>query len=311
MAYATALYDLPSAIIGVLIIVENIIVCYIVYRFRSLRTWTNGFIASLAVSDILFGAILVPFHIIDETAPANGYLIAMVLLVNITNLLSTTFDRYLAVLKPFVYVTFMGKSFRRIVITAWVLPIVISLLPLLWHANPMTTIHTVYLFFVLILGILIPYVLIILAYIRIFREVIKQVQKVAKLCGGRDRHTLRKRRDAAINEGKRLATEAKVAKVFAVITAIFVVGWMPLVYMTIVGALHKMELIPSSLPIIAWYTLCFSTLINAPIYAYFKSDFRSSFKKLFICRKEERLLRSLEFPKENGEPARNKQLTVS
>lgn len=298
MAYDTAL---PSAIIGVLIVVENIIVCYIVYRFPSLRTWTNGFITSLAVSDILFGVIIVPFHIIDEKHPANGYLIAMVLLVNITNLLSTTFDRYLAVLKPFLYVTFMGKSFRRIVIMAWIIPIAISLLPLVWKADPMTTIHTVYLFFVLILGILIPYVLIILAYIRIFREVIKQVQKVAKLFGARDRHTLRKRRDAAINEGKRLASEAKVAKVFAVITAIFVVGWMPLVYMTIVGALHKMELIPSSLPVIAWYTLCFSTLINAPIYAYFKSDFRSSFKKLFACRKGERLLHSLD--KENGEPS--------
>jgi hypothetical protein len=307
MDYATTI---PSGVLGALIAIENIIVCYIVYRFRDLRTWTNGFIASLAVSDILFGVILVPFHIIDETSPANGYLIAIVLLVNIANLLSTTFDRYLAVLKPFLYVTFMGKAFRRIVIAAWILPIALALLPLLWGADPMTTTHTVYLFFVLILGILIPYVLIIIAYIRIFREVIKQVKKVAKLCGGRDRHTMRKRRDAAINEGKRLATEAKVAKVFAVITAIFVVGWMPLVYMNIVGALHKMELVPSSLPVIAWYTLCISTLINAPIYAYFKSDFRSSLKTILSCKNHERLLHSFERYKTNYEPTNTHNTTV-
>ncbi|KAK3726799.1 hypothetical protein QZH41_007216, partial [Actinostola sp. cb2023] len=194
----TNLTTIPSAVLGGVITIENLMVCFLVYRFRYLKTWTNGFIASLAVSDILFGVIVVPLHIVDEMSPATGYLIAMVLLVNIANLLSTTFDRYLAVLKPFLYTTFMEKAFCRIVVSAWIAPIVISMLPLLWSADPMTTIHTVYLLCVLLLGILIPYVLIIIAYTRIFREVIKQVKRVVKLCVAKDRHS--KRRDAAIKE---------------------------------------------------------------------------------------------------------------
>lgn len=157
---------------------------------------------------------------------------------------------------------------------------VVSLLPLIWKADPNTTVHTVYLLCLLVLGILLPYTLIIIAYVRIFREVIKQVRKLVKLCVQCDEGS-RTNRDAAMKETKRMATEAKVAKVFAVVTGIFVIGWMPLVYMTSVQAMHKLELIPASLPTIAWYTLCVSALVNAPIYAYFKSDFRRSLRKIF------------------------------
>jgi len=278
-----------SGVLGALITVENIVVCLLVYRFRYLRTWTNGFIASLAVSDILFGVVLVPVHIIEAMLPAKGYLIAVVLLVNIANLLSTTFDRYLAVLKPFMYSTFMEKHFRHILVLAWVVPIIIALLPLVWSADPNTTIHTVYLLCVLLLGILVPYILIIIAYVRIFREVIRQVRKITKLQVSQDKQAMRKRRDA-VKETKRMATEAKVAKVFAVVTGIFVVGWMPLVYMTVVEALHKIELIPATLPIIAWFALCISNLVNAPIYAYFKADFRRSMKTVFRIKNNEQLL---------------------
>lgn len=295
------LQTVPSAVLGALITIENIIVCLLVYRFRYLRTWTNGFIASLAVSDILFGVILVPVHIIDAMSPANGYLIAVVLLVNIANLLSTTFDRYLAVLKPFMYSTFMEKHFRHILVLAWVVPTIVALLPLVWSADPNTTIHTVYLLCVLLLGILIPYILIIIAYVRIFREVIKQVRKITKLQISQDKQAMRKRRDA-VKETKRMATEAKVAKVFAVVTGIFVAGWMPLVYMTVIEALHKIELIPASLPIIAWFTLCVSTLVNAPIYAYFKADFRRSMKTVFRIRTEDqRLLTTTDKHNEKGD----------
>lgn len=307
---AAYIQTVPSAVLGALITIENIIVCLLVYRFRYLRTWTNGFIASLAISDILFGVIIVPLHIVDAMSPANGYLIAMVLLVNIANLLSTTFDRYLAVLKPFLYTTFMGRHFRHVLVMAWAVPIVIAILPLVWTADPNTTIHTVYLLCVLLLGILVPYVLIIIAYIRIFREVIKQVRKMAKFQVTHDKQILRKRRDV-IKESKRMATEAKVAKVFAVVTGIFVVGWMPLVYMTVLEALHMIELIPPSLPIVAWYTLCISTLVNAPIYAYFKSDFRRSMKTVLkVKNRDEHLLNMTDEQRERGDESSQMMLAA-
>ncbi|EDO47588.1 predicted protein, partial [Nematostella vectensis] len=268
---------ISSLLLGLLIVSENLFVCYIVYRFRRLRTYTNGFVASLAVSDILFGAVLVPLHVFVEHSPVNSYLIAIILMVNIANLLLCTFDRYLAVLKPFHYATHMAKIFHKVIVLAWLVPIFVGLLPLFWDTDPARMAHTIYLFCTLAIGILIPYLLILFAYVRIFREVQKQVRKLAKI-------SLCDQYAPSFKEKKKMASEVRVAKVFAVIAGIFVLSWMPLVFMNAADALHVPQVIPESLPVIAWYTLNFSSMINAPIYAFFKSDFRRALKTILVCK---------------------------
>ena len=94
---------IPLGILGVLITLENLLVCFLVYRFRKLRTFTNGFIVSLALSDILFGAVLIPVNIADQSNPANGYLVSLILFANVTNLFAVTLDRYLAVMNSLRY----------------------------------------------------------------------------------------------------------------------------------------------------------------------------------------------------------------
>lgn len=265
---------IPLGILGVLITLENLLVCFLVYRFRKLRTFTNGFVVSLALSDVLFGAVLIPVNITDEKNPVNAYLISFILFANVTNLFAVTLDRYLAVMNSLRYSYTMTKYFVKILLTAWILPVPLTLLPLAWNHG--STAETIYLFFIVI-GVMVPYIFILFAYIKIFREVARQVKNLAKLATYENQLQ-------ATKEGKRVTSEARVARVFAIIAGIFVISWMPVFYMTAADALNRDEVIPPVLPIVSWYTMTAGSLANAAVYAFFKGDFRNAFLRLFHCR---------------------------
>lgn len=266
--------------LGFIITVESLVVCFMVYRYRTLRTFNNGFVVSLVLSDILFGAVLLPVIIHDAASLAAGFLVAVILMANVTNMFAVTLDRFLAVMKPLIYHVTMAKHFTKIVVLAWLLPIGITLIPIAYDGDRTRSAHKIYLFGILIIGILIPYIFILVAYVMIFREVSRQVRNLAKL------QNLRFDQDA-LKEGKRVTGEARMARVFALIAGIFVLTWLPVVYMTTVEAIGRSveTLVPEVLTTISWYTLCMGSITNAPIYALFKSDFRKAFQKMLRLRK--------------------------
>lgn len=267
---------IPLGILGVLITLENLLVCFLVYRFRKLRTFTNGFVVSLAISDILFGAVLIPVNVADQLNPANGYLVSFILFANVTNLFAVTLDRYLAVMNSLRYSYTMTKHFVKILLTAWILPIPLSLVPLFWNNKRGITAETVYLFFI-VGGVVVPYIFILFAYIKIFRQVARQVKNLAKLA------TYDNQQQAA-REGRRVTGEARVARVFAMIAGIFVISWMPVFFMTAADAVERSNIVPTVLSTISWYTMTAGSLLNAAVYAFFKRDFRNAFLRLFRCR---------------------------
>lgn len=267
-------------VIGAIIAIENLLVCFVVFRHRNLRTFTNGFIVSLAFSDALFGGVLIPLSFADKNGMAGEYLKAIILQANIFNLLAVTFDRYLAILVPLRYLEIMDKHFLKLPLAAWIAPVLISLIPLSWNNNFDTTAHRVYLICILILGIVIPYILILCAYVRIFREVARLVKSLA--ASAMQNYPLDGR---VMEERGRVHSEARVTRIFAVIAAIFVISWMPVIYMTTVIAVERPDLIPEELITVSWFTLVIGSFVNAPIYALFKSDFRKTLARM-ICRKK-------------------------
>ncbi|XP_031569711.1 melanopsin-like [Actinia tenebrosa] len=278
--------DVVLGVLGTLIALENIVVCVLVICYKSLRTYTNGFIVSLAVADFLYGALIIPLFLANASEVINSYILSMVLLANITTLMSVTFDRYLIVLHPFVYDTFMARYFFVVVIVSWLVPISVSLIPLFYASNFTQTGHKVYVYFLVILGVVIPYFLILLGYIRIFQHVVRQVKYLARLDPARDDE------GKARQEGKRVTSEAYVARIFAIIAAIFIVSWMPVVYMTFVGNIGRQDLIPKALQMVSWVTLSLGSLVNAPIYAYAKKDFRGVMKRIIFYKRRRVTLRN-------------------
>ena len=118
--------------------VVNGFVILLVYSKRQLRTKTNAFVLSLAVADFGVGMIIVPSRFFcsfaTECTPSSkeGLIVMFVRIFTFyasgTNLVSLVLERYVAVVKPLTYMTFMTR--RRViqmVLISWGSPFLFSL----------------------------------------------------------------------------------------------------------------------------------------------------------------------------------------
>ena len=119
--------------LSILTVVLNGFVIFLVCRKRQLRTETNTFIVSLAVADFGVGMIAVPSlffcSLPTECTPRfkEGLIVMFVRVFTSyasgTNLVSLVLERYIAVVRPLKYLTFMKR--RRViqmVLTSWGIP---------------------------------------------------------------------------------------------------------------------------------------------------------------------------------------------
>ncbi|XP_072177291.1 dopamine receptor 2-like [Diadema setosum] len=127
-----------------LTIFGNTLVIAAVYRERSLRTVTNLFIVSLAFADLLVGAIVVPFSIIDTLT--GGYWFfddvwcdlwhafdVLGCTASILNLCVISLDRYWAVTHPMSYPTRVTKRMACFfILLVWLASAGISFPCILW-----------------------------------------------------------------------------------------------------------------------------------------------------------------------------------
>ena len=124
--------------LSILTMVVNGFVIFLVCNKRQLRTKTNAFVVSLAVADFGVGMIVVPSHffcsLTTECTPRSkeGLIVTFVRVFTIyasgTNLVSLVLERYVAVVKPLKYLTFMKR--RRViqmVVTSWGIPSLFTL----------------------------------------------------------------------------------------------------------------------------------------------------------------------------------------
>ena len=124
--------------LSILTMVVNGFVIFFVCSKRHLRTKTNAFVVSLAVADFGFGMIAVPSRffcsLATECTPRSKersiviFLWVFTLYASGTNLVSLVLERYVAVMKPFKYLTFMKR--RRViqmVLTSWGIPFLFTL----------------------------------------------------------------------------------------------------------------------------------------------------------------------------------------
>lgn len=256
--------------------IANGAVCLLVCINRNLRTYTNGFIVSLAVSDILVGVTLFLQYALSVVSPvALNILYTTALVGSVANLSAVTFDRHLACMKPFNYAEIIAKYFGTIVTLCWITAVTSAVLPVCWLDSDVAALALkIYQFCILILGIAAPYIWIFLCYLRIFR----QVRKIVK----REKEITNSVHGRSLNEStaNRVSSEAKVAKVFGVIAVMFVLSWLPIIWTTLVYAVGKPHLLPEAITVLSPFTLAFGSIINPVIYSFMKPDFRTVGRKL-------------------------------
>lgn len=267
---------IPISVLAILVMIANGAVCLLVCINKNLRTYTNGFVVSLAVSDILVGVTLFLQYALSVESPvALNVLYTTALVGSVANLSAVTFDRYLACMKPFNYEQIIAKYFGTIVTLCWITAVTSAVLPVCWLDSDMAALALeIYQFCILLLGIAAPYIWIFICYLRIFRQVrtiVRRERQITNSVHGR-----------SLNEStaKRVSSEAKVAKVFGVIAAMFVLSWLPIIWTTLVHAVGKPHLLPDAITVLSPFTLAFGSIINPVIYSFMKPDFRTVCKKL-------------------------------
>ena len=130
------------ALLNVIVIFGNGLVVVAVFTQNQLRTVTNTFIVSLAVSDLLLGIVVLPFSSANEvlhywvfgTIWCSAWLAVDVWLctASILNLCAISLDRYLAISRPFRYPVLMSPSRAKLTVgLVWLLALAICSPPLL------------------------------------------------------------------------------------------------------------------------------------------------------------------------------------
>ena len=117
--------SIPGWILAVFTVVGNGLVIFLITTRRSLRTTTNWFVLSLAVADFGVGAVYYPSRsscsvdvgtcVAEKIAYAFGSLFVD---AAAANLCALTLDRYLAIVHPLRYVTFMTKKRVALIVSA-------------------------------------------------------------------------------------------------------------------------------------------------------------------------------------------------
>ena len=261
-------------ILSVIIVVANCSVCVLVCFNKTLRTYTNWLVLSLAVSDILTGGVLLPILLLKPTSLVTSYFTALILLSGVANACAVTYDRYVAIIKPLLYPHLAPNLFKKALVVSWLIPAIYTLLPLAWNTDPTKTIHIVYIVCLEVFGVVVPYIFIIFAYVRIFRQVRRSL-------------TMRKVFESAREQRKerrRFSSDAQVARVFCIVSTAFLLSWLPILYLTTAyRVFNRPDLLPDVLVTISLFTVATSSLVNPLIYAFLKPDFRVLIRN--FCRK--------------------------
>ena len=120
----------------ILTMVANGFFIFFVCSKRQLRTKTNAFVVSLAMADFDVGIFAAPSRLLYSTVneyisdkKASLRIISMFFVcASVTNLFSLVLERYIAVVKPLEYLTFMKRRrFIQMVFTSWEIPFLFTL----------------------------------------------------------------------------------------------------------------------------------------------------------------------------------------
>ena len=112
----------------ILTITGNAFIIFLVCCKRQLRTKTNAFVVSLAVADFCVGMTAVPllFFAKDATPEAKeeDFIRWLFTDASAANMCSLVLDRYMAIVKPLNYLTFMKRRrVIQIVSLSWAIPV--------------------------------------------------------------------------------------------------------------------------------------------------------------------------------------------
>ena len=290
-------------VVMIVTILGNSLVCITIYVDRRLRSPTNWFIASLAVSDLSYALSVLPFRIVSTVLKIQElwfchlwiWMDMYCVAASLANLAVISLDRHLKITKPFDYHRKMTKwrsfaaiggvwlyaaTLSTVSIIAWPGEPGVVLSPSGLCSNTNKTFYTV----AIIVAFLCPLIVLAVCYSMILRTAWIQFSKMQLLASAY----------ASSNEDKRkqksVRRDFKATKTLAIVMMTFTVCWMPFFILMTVRQYDPFTLRSISDPKLRIFIFNTTALIlpnlnstlNPFIYAYFNIEYRRAFKKLIV-----------------------------
>ncbi|CAL8354958.1 unnamed protein product [Merluccius merluccius] len=316
----TVLLGAAMSLLILLTVSGNVLVCLAVFTTRRLRCFTNCFIVSLAVTDLLLGVLVLPFsamlRLTDEwplgATFCNIYISLDVMLctASILTLLVISMDRYLAVTMPLRYTALVLPG--RVVVamaSVWTVSLAVSFLPIHmgWNTSNGTVqnrgpgdperrcrfeLNGAYALTDSLVTFFLPLTVMCWTYYRILRIAQAQARRiivsrpacpVASYDSRSNTPSIASTATAAVASVTAVALrEHKATMTLAAVIGAFVVCWLPYFLLFTVMGVREQEEPGPEYQVVLWLGYANSAL-NPILYAALNRDFRSAYAQLLGC----------------------------
>ncbi|XP_031558902.1 5-hydroxytryptamine receptor-like [Actinia tenebrosa] len=260
-------------LLGLLIIAANLQVLVLAVKFRFLRKKTNYIIISLAVSDLLSGALAIPLLVACSSVAEYSLTLwvgmdicqRFLAISTILHLVVAVLNRYFRIVRPFLYRRVV-TVFRlgMIIMCLWAISLTTAFIQIAWlHEKQESRISFIYDSAVLVVLVLVPFLAIIAACARTF-GVIKQSRK---------HHGKEELRSCKLKKSQR-----KALTLYCIMTTCFAIGWFPYFVLSITEDLEIEIELPYWLSILFLFLKYGTSLADPLLYTFLKSDFQASIR---------------------------------
>ena len=269
---------------GLLTIVGNGIVLWLIFRKRSLRTMSNLFLTSLAAADFLVGLVIDPVWLVVRCLGYNSktyfetfsrsidYLWIHTTVATTFNLCCVSLDRYVAIIHPLRYHDFLtNRRCYLLIANVWFMSLVLPCSRFM--VQDKKGLPTLYLSFT-VMTILFPMSIIVFCSLRILKAALVHYNSIKPTSS------------CAQNQDviRRSKKNYKAAKTVSIIVGLFVVSWLPSL---ITGLVHYFSNLVSydSVYYTVWTyveTVAFtSSAINPWVYCLRNDEFYEALSRTF------------------------------
>ncbi|XP_051259327.1 trace amine-associated receptor 4-like isoform X3 [Dicentrarchus labrax] len=278
------IYILLSSI-ALLTAVLNLLVIISISHFRHLHTPTNFLLLSLAVSDFLVGALLIPVEILlKETCWILGdlmcslyYMLPVIIITaSVGNMVIISVDRYVAICDPLHYsIKVTQKRGRVCVFLCWICSFLYSIIllydnlkqPGRYKSCEGECVVSMTGAVDLVVSFIIPISVIIILYMRVFVVAVSQARAMKSHIA-----TVSLKRSKTVKAKK---SEIKAARTLGVLIVIFLLCYCPYYCVSLTGL---GILIGSTTEVFMIFLMYFNSCLNPIIYALFYPWFKKAIK---------------------------------
>ncbi|XP_077996829.1 adenosine receptor A2a-like [Glandiceps talaboti] len=299
--FSSPVFHIPELCLLFFLLVGNSTVCWIIFTNENLRNRANMFVAILASADLCFGIFVTPFIIAGFFGPwyRNKYL------CNFSGVITTVFpavanvtlcfvsiDRLLFVRKPLRYQGYWKPPRCLLAVCyIWLHALLLPTLPPLWgighyiyHSYTNTCIPDLsqvpwFGYITLTYGFILPSLIMIYCYYRIYRAARLQVMKVRSEAFAYQATTVKRvLRDTKL--GYR-----RTAKTLILMILLHTICWSPSLYVQVITLKRKSDYQPSdTLQYISGLLILTNTSLEPWIYGMYNVAFRKAVKRVFnVC----------------------------